>query len=156
MPLIPDYDIQQLIDRSNPNRLIVRRIDDRTSSVERRNESTSVCDFCGMPQDADTGKNYDADDVEIAVLSAEFVDGSRKSETQLSSGAWGACIRCAILIDANRRASLLDRAITISRKKEQQVFPDSAKLSEYDLREMRRIRILLVAASHDAFWRAKK
>jgi hypothetical protein len=154
--MIPDYEMQQLLDRTNPTKRIVRRIDSHTTSIEPRNESCSVCDFCGVSHDGTHGKDYDAEDVEIMVTEALFTNGELKRESQQSKGAWGACIRCAILIDADKRRALFDRAITISMKRELEAFPEIAQLSEYEQRQLRQERNLLIAAAHDAFWRAKK
>jgi len=147
--MMNDYEFQQLLDRAMPNKLYVRRIDDHTVASTPRNQEHGVCDFCGV--NADHPKLYDAEDVEIALFN---VDG--KSEVTQSVGAWGACIRCAIMIDAERREALIDRAITIATKRRYEAFPDLDKLSLSTQRDMHRMGNLMLAASHDAFWRAKK
>lgn len=144
--MIPDYELQQILDRDSPNKLIVRRLSANVVETGRRNEDCSICDFCGL--DMGEGKDYPADDIEIVVMH----EGG-KSEAQWSIGAWGACLRCSLLIDAGKRDSLLDRAKTTSRKKDSQRFPE---VSEHNRRELRKLGDLMLSAAHDAFWRAKK
>ena len=54
-----------------------------------------LCDFCSAS--GPSAKIYDAEDVEVV-------------EGHMSKGAWAACAHCAVMIDADDREGLIERA----------------------------------------------
>jgi hypothetical protein len=97
--------------------------------------SGEACDFCASIFAKGTAlRVYGANDVWIGPHTPGV-------PPYKSVGDWGACDPCAACIDANDRAGLLERALTLSVQK-------YGKLGRLQARE-------LIRAAHDAFFRAR-